>query len=157
SAKPETARSQEIRGRVVDPEGKPVKEAHLHWPRYNKDLTNPEDKLQMRELGRSDEEGRFRITLPRGEDLDDSLRNLVVTAAGYGLSWVDLPKARSSAELTVHLHKDLTIRGRIVSMEGRPLAGVKVRVGFLEEMPNGRLDEYLAFWEQDWMKSFALK
>src|SRR5579883_153449 len=154
---PEAAKGQEIYGRVLDPEGKPVKDAHLHWPLYHKDLPNPEDRFEMTELGRSDEEGRFRITLPSGEELGDSLRNLAVTAAGYGFNWVEVPKAKTSGEWMVQLRKDLTIRGRIVSLEGRPLPGVKVRVRYLEDMPRGRLDEYLAFWEQDWMKTWALK
>jgi hypothetical protein len=55
------------------------------------------------------------------------------------------------------MKKDVTIRGRLLSTEGRPLAGVRVRVERLEERPNGRLDDYLAFWERDWNKAERLK
>jgi protocatechuate 3,4-dioxygenase beta subunit len=109
------------------------------------------------ECGRSDGEGHFRVPLLAGEHLVDFLRMLVVTAPGYGLGWVDVPKAMPSEKVTVHLRKDVAIRGRVISMEGRPLAGVRVSVNQLEEMPNGRLDEYLTFWERDWNKAHSLK
>jgi protocatechuate 3,4-dioxygenase beta subunit len=149
----DATKGEAIQGRVLDPDGKPVKDAHLHWLRFNKNLTNPEESLELVERGRSDDEGRFHITLPVGEDLGDSLRTLVVTAAGYGLSWIELPKGESSEKVTVRLHKDVTIRGRVLSMEGKPLAGVNVRVDLLEDMAKGRFDDYLAFLEQDRSKT----
>jgi RNA polymerase sigma factor (sigma-70 family) len=156
SARTETTKTVMIQGRVLDPEDKPVKDARLNWMRCSKDLSNPEDRLRLVERGRSDENGRFRITLPSGESLDDSLRQLVVTAAGYGLTWLELPKGKPYRDVTVRLRKDVTIRGRVLSMEGKPLAGVRVRVDHLEDMPNGRFDDYLAYWEQDWNKALRL-
>lgn len=155
-SKPDAAK-MEIQGRVLNPDDNPVKGACLHWPRFRKDLPKAEDRLEWVERGRSDDQGRFRIKLPAGEDLDDSLRQLIVTAAGYGLTWVELPKAKPSENVTVRMRKDVTIQGRILSMEGRPLAGVRVSAERLEEMPNGRLDDYLAHWKQDWNKTLRLQ
>ena len=100
SAPRQTKEREQIRGRVLDPDGQPVKNARLHWPSFRKRIANPEDRLEFVELGRCDDEGRFRVALTAGEDLHDSLRKLVVTAAGYGLNWVELPKGKSAGEVT---------------------------------------------------------
>ncbi len=155
--KREPEKITEIQGRVVDPDDKPVKGARLYWPQFSKDLPKAEKRLEWVERGRSDDDGRFRIPLATGDDLPDSLRQLVVTADGYGLTWVELPDAKSSANVVVRMRKDVVIQGRILSLEGRPLAGVRVRVERLEEMPKGRLDDYLAYWERDWNKANQLK
>jgi hypothetical protein len=157
SPRRDAAKTTEIQGRVVDPDDKPVKDAHLYWPCLRKDRPKAEYRLETGERGHTDDEGHFRIPLSVSDDLDVSLRTLIVTAAGYGLNWVDVPKTKSSENITVRLRKDVTIRGRILSMEGKPLAGVQVLVDHLEEMPNGRLDDYLAFWDQDWNKALWVK
>ena len=55
---------------------------------------------------------------------------LVATAPGFGPGWVrGAFKAAASGELTVRLVEDgPPIEGRIVDLEGRPVAGAQVKV-----------------------------
>jgi hypothetical protein len=116
-------------GRVLGPDGKPVAGAKLYL------LYATSRPLSL--LATSDEKGGFDVTLARG-DFDQSHDSLpwehaeiIAVAAGHAIGLV--PHAPGTAaprtDLTVRLPRDdVPLQGRIVDLEGKPVAGVTVRV-----------------------------
>ena len=140
-----------VRGRVLDPDGNPVKGARLYWPRMPKTPPRSEEDIEFSLRTKTDAEGRFRFELPRAAIKSEwGQIPLFAAADGYGADWAELPKLNAPAELTLRLVKDQPIEGRIHSTEGKPLAGVRVRAVVAYKPPQGRLDDLLAVWKQDW-------
>jgi RNA polymerase sigma factor (sigma-70 family) len=144
-----------VTGHVLDPDGKPVKGARLYWPHVPKTEPKSEEDLEFLQRTQTGADGRFRFELPRSDILPDWYFVLVAVADGYGVDAVELPKDGSAANVTLRLVKDQPIEGRIVSTEGKPLAGVRVRVLAISAMRQGRLDDFLTAWQQDWGFTFG--
>src|SRR5581483_10260883 len=69
---------------------------------------------------------------------------VAATAEGYGLDWVNLGTHEAATELNLRLVKDdVPVNGRIVTLEGKPVAGAKVRVRQLIKFTNEDLTSYL--------------
>jgi RNA polymerase sigma factor (sigma-70 family) len=126
------ADAAEVSGRVLDPDGKPLAGAKLY-------LLEPfrAAKAPTAVRATTDGEGRFRLALGDGGG-----KVLFAAADGYGPAWTsDFGK---SGELTLRLAKDdVPVGGRILDLEGRPLAGVTVRVREIKAPARGKLDDWL--------------
>jgi RNA polymerase sigma factor (sigma-70 family) len=123
--------SVEVRGRVVDPDGKPVTGASLSvWVRGARG-----ESRRARETTGAD--GRFHVTL-RGADLRGPA-TLVASAEGYGLDWAELPQPLPKGhEVTLRLPRDdVPVSGRLVNLEGHGIAGATVRVRRVEKRADG--------------------
>ncbi len=148
---PEKSELVTVTGRVLDPDGKPVKGACLYVP-------------FLREAkGTTDAEGRFRVKVPRWapshrwtEALPNWNTSLVARADGFGVAWADVPSQGATNELTLRLVKDQPIRGRIVNTEGKPLAGVRVRVVEVVSMGRERLEKFLPGWKDSYNNAYWL-
>jgi RNA polymerase sigma factor (sigma-70 family) len=133
---PPGAESLEVSGRVLGPDGRPIAGARLSvWTgAAKKDLSDTTGK-----------DGRFRVAVRRA-DLRDRAA-LVATADGFGPDWLDLdrlPAAGTEAVLKLS-RDDVPIVGRLINLEGRPIAGVTVRVRRLEKrVDDGDLDLFIA-------------
>jgi RNA polymerase sigma factor (sigma-70 family) len=127
----EKADAVEVRGRVVDPDGKPVSGAAVS-------LWTIKAKREVRCASeKTGADGRFHITV-RGADLPGRA-TLVAGADGYGLDWVELPHPiPKSHEVTLRLVRDdVPVSGRLLNLEGRGLAGVTVSVRLVEKRADG--------------------
>jgi RNA polymerase sigma factor (sigma-70 family) len=128
-----------LRGRVLDPDGKPVAGAKLYLRLPNSGATTFATRAT------SGADGRFSFTVARSNmhnTAPDSPRPQVVAAArGHGCDWVETGSAKE--ELTLRLVKDVPIRGRILDPDGRPLPGAKLRITAVFS-PHGDLGGYLA-------------
>src|SRR5262249_44939491 len=119
----------EVSGRVVDPDGKPVAGAKVFFARYILGLRNPPPPAVT-----SDAEGRFRLRVSRAgyqEDYEKAqwLRGAVVALGkGFAPGWVGGDNAEQLTDVTVKLARDVPIEGRVVDLQGRPVAGVSVQV-----------------------------
>jgi RNA polymerase sigma factor (sigma-70 family) len=112
----------EVRGRVLDPDGKPLAGATLSvWSGVAK-------KEAPRARETTGKDGRFRIMVRRSDLQDRAI--LVASGAGHGPDWTELPRSiPAGREVTLRLIKDsVPIEGRILDLEGRPVPDVTVEV-----------------------------
>jgi RNA polymerase sigma factor (sigma-70 family) len=133
--KKEPANSVEFSGRVLDPDGKPVLGAKLLFlERWEKNLPN-------KVWAMSGADGRFQFTV-RGTQaanrrwgMPGENVHVMAAAQGYGFGVARLSKPERAADLTLRLVKDdVPIRGRVLNLEGKPVAGVRVRVNDLDPL-----------------------
>jgi RNA polymerase sigma factor (sigma-70 family) len=125
---PDTPESRTFRGRVVDPRGRPVAGATLHLAG---EALDPSTYRTVRATSGPD--GGFRFAVP-GKDFtggpwrqEQDAVNLVARAPGYSFGLADDGDAFSDSTLTM-ARDDAPIAGRVVDLEGRPVAGVSVKV-----------------------------
>jgi RNA polymerase sigma factor (sigma-70 family) len=120
----------EVKGRVLGPDGQPFKGAKLFV------VTRDTKKEGLKVIATTGADGGFKVVVAPA-DLKREAK-LLATALEYGPDWVGLGKADGPRELTLRLVKDdVPIEGRILDLEGRPLAGVAVQVVSLEKPTGG--------------------
>jgi RNA polymerase sigma factor (sigma-70 family) len=134
-----------VRGRVLDPDGKPFAGANLYLAKPAS-LFRDEYKPALSQQAISGSDGRFRFAVPKSEidfnEREERPPQLMAVAEGYGCDWaiIDLvPK-----EITLRLVKDELIQMRILDADGRPAVGVKVTVKEMWTPKGDDLDGYLA-------------
>jgi RNA polymerase sigma factor (sigma-70 family) len=137
----------EVRGRVLDPQGKPVAGARLFLPHRQKQSLGNQEKATVLQRGTTDKDGRFHLKVPRQDAQPGRPVALVAIADGFGLDWLNLPVDKAPGELTFHLVKDVPIRGRLLTTEGKPVVGVTVTVGGL--LAFGSLDDLLRIYQRE--------
>jgi RNA polymerase sigma factor (sigma-70 family) len=135
----EESTSTEVSGRVIDPNGKPVAEAKLYLLAEAKLYLlggDGKDKAPIRARATTDQDGRFRLTATRDQS------PLIAVADGYGPAWTK--HFDKSDDLTLRLVKDdVPITGRILDLQGKPVAGVTLTPHALNSSPTGKLDAWL--------------
>jgi RNA polymerase sigma factor (sigma-70 family) len=129
-------------GRVLDPDGKPVAGAKLYLLYYTP------KSLPVPVRATSNEEGRFRFTVAK-TDFDTSdgrepwqAAMVIALADGYGLGVrpMELDKKWDPADQTLYLTKDdQPVSGRILDLQGKPIAGINVTVAGLHWPRKGDL------------------
>jgi RNA polymerase sigma factor (sigma-70 family) len=123
-----------VRGGVRGPDGKPVTDAQVMvWCRQGLILSTGEWWASYRNEGlgrtRSDQDGQFRLTVPRAEaDINVRIVRVVVTAPGYGLAWKALDPDATEAAAEVRLAPVQRVAGHIAGLQGEDAAGVTVHV-----------------------------
>src|SRR5262249_29118677 len=125
-----------ISGRVVDPDGKPFAGVKLYlW-------TNTVKKhADMPVRAMTEEDGRFRVTVTATER--EQQAKVMAIARGYGPDWAEVTPAQKE-EVTLRLVKDdVPVSGRVLDLEGRPIAGATVEVGRLEQGKDDDLKPFL--------------
>src|SRR5262249_5476258 len=130
--------------RVVDLEDKPVAGAKvylLHWNLPGR----PHDKAPPKVWAETDKDGRFAFTAAWRD-----LGELFVTAPGFGPGWVIKPGDLrvtwpiEDNQLVRLSPDDVPVNGRLLDLQGQPVAGATVRVFTLKAAPEGKLDKWLA-------------
>jgi RNA polymerase sigma factor (sigma-70 family) len=135
-----------VRGRVLGPDGMPVAGARLYSPRWLKAPPEGREEPSVVERGKTDADGRFQFELPRADGRADRPLSLLAVAEGFGLYWVDVPLKEAPGDVTLRLVKDVPVRGRLVSTEGKPVPGVTVTVTGLVALD--KLDDFLRLIER---------
>jgi RNA polymerase sigma factor (sigma-70 family) len=147
-AKP-AADSRQISGRVLGPDGKPVAGAKLFMPVLKNGLRVSVEDVEVREIGTSGADGRYTVSVSLlSKDLPWCWA--IAYAPGFGVDWVqvNVNEAVPAGEQVLRLPEDVPIVGRLVSTEGRPLAGLSVVPAYVSVPPGEKLDDYLAQWKR---------
>lgn len=137
-----------IRGQVRDPDGRPVAGARLIQKTVK---VGPAGEYGMRSVGLAGPDGRFEVSIQPVPDegtwytpiVPSPLLSVVAaTAPGFGPDWAAIFSDKAGEPLTLTLRRDdVPIEGRVVNLEGRPIAGLRVRLEALEKFPPAFLDE----------------
>ncbi|HLN33615.1 MAG TPA: sigma-70 family RNA polymerase sigma factor [Gemmataceae bacterium] len=133
-----------VSGRVVDPEGKPFSGAAIslgwwyawaHHPWFPPIVKG----FHPSSGASSGPDGRFRFTVTKAEmyaTVDDDIDQIgpafqvVAAAKGYGPSWAWLEHAGKDMTLRL-VRDDVPLRGQVFDLQGKPVAGVAVRLEHL--------------------------
>jgi RNA polymerase sigma factor (sigma-70 family) len=131
-----------VEGRVLGHDGRPVAGAAV---RVGSGAAKAGKGWPVRATTGAD--GRFRFTASKAEMRREA--TLVVTAAGHGSDWVELGPAGKPEALTLRLGREVPIQGRVLTLEGEPVAGASVEV-LRAEKPRGK---DLTAWVQTWARN----
>jgi RNA polymerase sigma factor (sigma-70 family) len=121
-----------VEGRVLDPDGKPVKAASVDLvgrPRAHRAQKSMDDEEStILSQGETDADGRFRLESPRTSSTGFLELQALAAAPGLGLGWATLnPDAREPTAL-LRLHAEQKVGLKLVDINGSPAPGVLVRV-----------------------------
>jgi protocatechuate 3,4-dioxygenase beta subunit len=141
--KDEPGERVDVRGRVVDHDGKPLAGAKLFAVHAAESHAISEPRAT------SGPDGGFRFTM--------SARNLrkspsvegtpyyrvAATLDGFGLAWAENAEIARGDELILRLVRDVPIRGRILDLQGKPVVGATVAVESIYAYPDEDLSSYI--------------
>ena len=131
------------RGRVLDPSKRPLPGARVYVVHRNlkQDADTPVRAI-------SDADGRFRFSIPKSDfdssymDTPWSFGTILAQADGYAFGVAN--DLGNGQELVLQLARDdVPISGRIIDLEGQPIAGVTVTVVEVRIPARGSLDDWL--------------
>jgi RNA polymerase sigma factor (sigma-70 family) len=129
----DTADPGVYRGKVLGPDGKPVAGAKLYLTDQSGYHRYP---TPAPECGTAGADGRFEFATPKGE-FDRNWGTVVVaTAVGFGPGWIPVGPNGPRDDVTIRLAADdVPITGRVVNLEGKPIAGVTLTVWQIHAAP----------------------
>ena len=147
---------KEFRGLVLDPQGRPFTGAALILQDLREEVGFKGNIVSPRAVrARSGPDGRFRFTAAQSEftanNGDDAWRRVpvVASAPGYGPDWAALEQVQPGTELTLRLVADeVPIAGRVLDLQGRPIAHAAVHVDRIAAPPAGDLGPFLDAWKR---------
>jgi RNA polymerase sigma factor (sigma-70 family) len=141
-------KSATLAGQVLGPDGQPVRGASVYYARHD---DRPKSTPKANAV--TDKAGRFHFIVPGSGKEGEVLTSLYATADGFGPAWV-LTEAKSwwrwprevdrEGAFTLRLPKDdVPVTGRIVNLEGKPVAGATITVTGIKSPPGGSLTPWL--------------
>jgi RNA polymerase sigma factor (sigma-70 family) len=146
TAVPEAKEAEDlaVNGRVLSPEGKPVEGAKVF-------LVDDPNTMPLKAQAATSADGRFRFTLPVAQIRlpyypDNRWDNvyMLAMADGFGPALVAVHDPAAAGERTLRLvPDDVPIKGRVLTLEGKPVVGAKVRIGHLSLPNKGDLTAWL--------------
>ncbi len=142
AAKADAART--ISGRVVDPDDKPVAGARLLlcW------MAPPEKRTPV-EVATTAADGTFRCAIEPPEEGVLENRSLIARAPGFGADWVGVGELAADKPVTLRLvPDDVTVRGRVVDLQGKPVAGATVTVNSISATSPASLQALFGKWRR---------
>jgi hypothetical protein len=127
-----------LRGRVVDPDGQPVAGAEIMLS-----VAGPAQLRDPRRLGATGPDGRFEVSVPRDTlEPPPGTRGaafgwaLAALSQRFGPDWSVIDPKKTDEPIHLKLRRDdVPIEGRVISLEGRPVPGLSVKVGYIGEVP----------------------
>jgi RNA polymerase sigma factor (sigma-70 family) len=105
-----------VKGRVLLPDGKPAANATIIRRQANEEKTGFKDTV----VATTWADGRFEV-----EPRDSTI--LIASAPGFAPDWRGGSDFKGG-DLTLTLAEQTTVRGRLISLEGKPIVGARVKV-----------------------------
>ena len=124
-AKPQAAGVM-VKGRVLRPDGKPAANATIIRRQWD-EATGTVKETTVATTGA---DGRFEVEYR-------DLANLIATAPGFAPDWSG--QDFLGGDLTLTLAERASVQGRLVNLEGKPIAGARVKVSAVKEPVRGNL------------------
>ena len=146
-----------VRGKVVLPDGSPAVGAIIRAtppmftmlePLVGEDFDPPVTQVE------ANEQGEFSVAISRAPygdlgQFDDrwgdtwKRTTIVASLTGYGPQWVSYDKIDDTGQpVLMQLVEDVPIQGRVIDLDGQPVAGVSVKIGG----PSAAEDDDLSAW-----------
>ena len=100
---------------------------------HTSDQSEPE-RYHVLGSSRADALGRFRVDIPRIA-LDSGDLTLVVGSTGWALTGKNLDTYLGKPDQAITIEPERVVRGRVLDLQGQPIAGVTVRVSYYETLP----------------------
>lgn len=126
-----------VRGRVLDPDGKPLANANVAIvTTANVPRGGPLARTVIPAQATTDSAGRFELTPPSPIPGDLARRYVHAAAPGFAFARAVLsPGAATPETLELRLSPEQPIPIRLIDLEGKPVAGVSIRVVSLLDAP----------------------
>jgi RNA polymerase sigma factor (sigma-70 family) len=126
------AETMAVTGRVVDAQGKAVAGARISVVAAVKSLLRnthwPESVPQVLGEGKADEQGKFRLTVPRTSRARHAEVFLLAASPGHGLARAAFDVDVKQPDVKVALAKEQFVHGRLINLQGLAARKVRVRV-----------------------------
>lgn len=136
-----------VRGRVLKSDGQPAAGARVSIVRYYFDAQSKRPPVAK---GQAGPQGEFELSYRKSQIVEAVARpeqwketSVVAEATGFGLEWAEWGEIEPSKPFTLRLVGDVPIHGRVVDLQGRPVAGVRLIVGGINAPKSGTLDAWL--------------
>jgi RNA polymerase sigma factor (sigma-70 family) len=158
ATKGKTAQTMTVTGRVLNAGGKPVAGAWiavLAQAVFTNRLSGGGGLSQHQYLGqgKADAQGRFRLVVARTSRERHGTVTVLAGSPGHGFALVPLHPDAKEPKVEIRLPREQVLRGRLVDLQGKPAAGVRVQL----TQVHGRLGKfYLYLTKQTAPKDLAL-
>jgi RNA polymerase sigma factor (sigma-70 family) len=131
-AQPQEKKEIAVTGRVLDPAGKPVPGAEVAvvvWEYLRFSSWEREDLDRTEFTGRttSDNDGRFRLNVPRPPPVTRQALRVYARIPGHAIGWAAIDANATRAEAAIHLQPQGMLAGKLIDLQGGPVAGVKIQ------------------------------
>lgn len=146
-ADPSPIETRRVTGIVVDEAGRAVPGAlvvlqHIDDANYDYERLRPRNIIDA--TTKTNGDGRFEVDAPILENLGTE-QLLVVGHPSRRTQFAFEPIAIDRAEYSIALPKPMRVDGRIIDLEGNPIAGARVAATAITRLRNGSLDELAKF------------
>jgi RNA polymerase sigma factor (sigma-70 family) len=145
-----------VSGRVLDPEGKPIRGAALDLvarPRKAWVGASADDgHFSLFGFGQSDASGRFHLDVPRTSSVgfhnhSGSFDLMALAAApGFGVGWAELNPDAQQPGGDIRLRPEQTVHVKLVDLRGLPAAGVEVHIQSIGRETPERTWDGVSLW-----------
>ncbi len=145
-AKPDAnpERPTRVGGTITGPDGKPVAGAEVFVGYYRTGGMWSPDRSQATRIATTEKDGTFTADVPKDAPIHFWV---YATKPGLGVAWVEpaypKPTFAEPMKLTLRMVTDQPIRGKVLTVEGKPAVGVTVNVFTLMDPTARDFDKFL--------------